>query len=392
MKKICVFVMTLILMLTCAALAEAPDPDDFSGAWACDRAGIEMIWEEEGYRIRIEWSSSDLECTVWEYSGFYHEDSNTVVTMPFGARTDLVYGEDGEVVSVTDVYDDGEAVFSIDEEGYLIWDDEKENAGEGMRFEKMPWQPERWFDTLGEAFDEAEYEGFACEYEDSYVIIVEQNGMYIRVVAQMDDEARALSEAMYTADDYEVARAAFDEYIRNLPVLYTEELTAEPVDQAELDSYIGKTIAELAEAGFEVESSENSGADDDVLFFFANGLYCYRCVVNETSAEYEAHSENDTLDDLTVKSIEFYGASRNAVELRYHADGTVDPEEDIWGQFNSLIETVTDVIAEAGESGETDVEKIVDKLVEMMPDQSEDDIRSLVQMVLLFAGAEAEAE
>ena len=140
MKKVFAIAMALILMTACAALAEAPDPDFFSGTWVCDRASIEMDWEEEGYRVLIQWSSSAWECTEWEYSGYYYEESNTVVTLPFGSRTEIVYDDSGEVVSLTEVYNDGEATFSFDEEGYLIWQDDKENAGEGMRFEKAPEQ------------------------------------------------------------------------------------------------------------------------------------------------------------------------------------------------------------------------------------------------------------
>ena len=55
--------------------------------------------------------------------------------MPFGMRTDLVYSEESELPAYTIVYEDGQATFSLDEEGHLIWTDEKENAGEGMLFE-----------------------------------------------------------------------------------------------------------------------------------------------------------------------------------------------------------------------------------------------------------------
>ena len=54
--------------------------------------------------------------------------------MPFGSRTEWVYDDNGEVTSAKTVYDDGVAAFSLDEEGNLIWEDQKENAGEGMKF------------------------------------------------------------------------------------------------------------------------------------------------------------------------------------------------------------------------------------------------------------------
>ncbi len=109
----------------------------FEGEWQCDRAAIEVYWEEEGFKVLIRWGSSAWEHTEWEYSCYYHEDDGTLVSMPFGIRTEFVYGDDGEIVSATETYNDGEATFYLDEEGCLIWQDEKENAGEGMHFTKV---------------------------------------------------------------------------------------------------------------------------------------------------------------------------------------------------------------------------------------------------------------
>ena len=62
--------------------------------------------------------------------------------MPFGIRTEIVFDENSDNVTYTQVYDDGTATFSIDEEGHLIWLDEKENAGEGMLFDRIGDLPE----------------------------------------------------------------------------------------------------------------------------------------------------------------------------------------------------------------------------------------------------------
>ena len=145
MKKVFLVLMAFILAITCtAALAEeapaaqeAPDPDNYSGVWQCDRASIEINWEEEGYRVFIEWSSSALEHTEWQYSCFYHEEDNTLVSMPFGLKTDVVYTEGSDEPAYTDIYDDGQATFSLDEDGRLIWQDEKEDAGKDMHFERV---------------------------------------------------------------------------------------------------------------------------------------------------------------------------------------------------------------------------------------------------------------
>ena len=152
MKKAFLVLMAFVLAIACtAALAEeapaaqeAPDPDNYSGMWQCDRASIEINREEEGYRILIEWGSSAWETTFWEYSCFYHEEDNTLVSMPFGLRTEVVYTEGSDEATYTDVYDDGQATFSLDEDGCLIWQDEKEDAGKGMRFVNSAWEHTEW--------------------------------------------------------------------------------------------------------------------------------------------------------------------------------------------------------------------------------------------------------
>ena len=113
----------------------------FEGTWQCGRAAADINWEEEGFKVNITWGSSAWENTEWEYSCYFHGEDNTLVSMPFGTRTEYVYDDNGEPVSAKEVYSDGCAVFSLDTDGRLIWQDEKENAGEGMRFVKLSDEP-----------------------------------------------------------------------------------------------------------------------------------------------------------------------------------------------------------------------------------------------------------
>lgn len=148
MKKL-IAVLCALLLICPAVFAFAEEEtgsmpvsaETFEGEWQCDRATASVYWEEEGFKVLIAWGSSAWEHTEWQYSCYYHEEDNKLVAVPFGIRTEYVYGDDGELVSATDIYDDGEAVFSLDEKGYLIWQDQKDNAGEGMRFEKLPDEP-----------------------------------------------------------------------------------------------------------------------------------------------------------------------------------------------------------------------------------------------------------
>ena len=389
LKRILLAALALTLLAMGAALAEEPDiqsppsPDLYSGSWACDRASIEMNWEEEGYRVLISWGSSAWENSEWEYSCYYHEEDKTLVSMPFGSRTDYVYGDDGELVSATEIYSDGSATFSLDGEGKLIWQDEKENAGDGMRFERIPDAGSApLFGTLGQAMEEANYDGVAGGDEDRFAILVEKDGVYYRVVALLDEEAKALNEAIFGAEDIDAAMAAFDAKVKTLPVDLTEEITAAPKAQAELDTLVGKTLSEAEEAGYTIWSTGYNG--EGILIELCSGLFTYNVEINESNDEFIARYERDDIGGLTVKSVTCSGISRNAVDLDYRADGTYDAPEDGWSMFNNLAQTVSDAMTAASEKGELDTEALIRQLTEIMPEH-ENEIRMLVEMFAAYA-------
>ena len=324
----------------------------------------------------ITWGSSAWEHTEWEYSCFYHDEDHTLVSMPFGTRTEVVYDENGEQTSATEVYNDGEAIFSLDEEGKLIWLDEKENAGDGMRFEKLPEEPAVLsFATIGEAMASEGFTGVIGGDDQHYVVAMEKDGAYIRLVADLDDEARRLGEATLEyvdADTLEAAFNAYNEYVKTLPVAYEEEITAAPLTQEELDALAGKTLQELEDAGYEHVSSE-MGENDEATYIVSLGLYEYNLLLNETYTVYQQHDDSGFIGDLTVKSAAFAGLSHNAAELRYHADGTYDAEKDGWAEFNGIMDLISQAM-----SGENP-EEAIQKLIEAMPEHAEE-IRTFAEI------------
>lgn len=79
-------------------------PGDFDGYWSSENCVVEMYFEEEGYKILVrEVEGENVKET--EYSAFYHEDDNTVVTL------------------------DGDAVFSKNDDGCMVWN--------GIVFERL---------------------------------------------------------------------------------------------------------------------------------------------------------------------------------------------------------------------------------------------------------------
>lgn len=109
----------------------------FEGTWSCDRASITIDSLDDVIYATVVWGGSAWEVAQWEYSDcVYDEEDDCLVTGKNGVKAILTYGEDGEIADTEQVYDDGSAVFRL-EEGYLLWEDAVENAGDGMRFEPV---------------------------------------------------------------------------------------------------------------------------------------------------------------------------------------------------------------------------------------------------------------
>ena len=357
-----------------------PQPEGgkrFEGVWQCDRATIAINWEEEGYKVLVTWGSSAWEQTEWQYSCFYHEEDNTLDSVPFGIRTEYMYGDDGELVSATDIYSDGEAVFSLDAEGCLIWQDQKDHSGEGMRFTRLPDEPAALsFSTIGDAMASEGYTGIAGGDDQHFVVVVIPDDSYIRLVADLDEKAKGLGDAMLgcaDADEQEAASAAYNAYIESLPVTYEETITARPRTQEELDALVGKTLLETEEAGYK-SSSSHTGEDDAAIYTVSYGLFEYDLLLNETYTEYMKHNDNGFIGDLTVKSVCFSGLSHNAAELSYHADGSYDEDNDSWAEFNGIMEQITNALSS------DNPEEAIQALIEAMPEQAEE-IKMLADII-----------
>ena len=223
------------------------------------------------------------------------------------------------------------------------------------------------FATIGDAMASEGFTDIAGGNDQHFAVLVEQDGAYIRLVADVDDEARRLNAVILETEGADALEAAFDaynEYIKTLPIAYEEEITAAPATQEELDALAGKTFRETEEAGYEFSSSETDDGDT-VFFIVSNGLYEYALLLNETYGEYVEHDDNGSTGDLTVKSASFAGLSHNAADLSYRADGSYDAENDPWAEYNRIM----DLIAEAL-SGENP-EAAIQALAEAMPEQAE---------------------
>ena len=238
------------------------------------------------------------------------------------------------------------------------------------------------FATIGDAMASEGFTGFLGGDEEHYVAVVEQDGKVIRLVADIDDEAKRLGDAIIgteNADDLEAAFEAYNAYVTTLPVAYAEEITAGPLPQEEQDALAGKTLLELEEAGFEASSAEE-GPNGEAIYTVKYGVFAYDLVLDVSYDEYSRTMDGGNYGGLKAVSASCAGLSDNVAELRFRADGTFDPEKDPFAAYNDLMGRITEAL-NAGKSAAD----IVKELGEEMPDQAET-IEMLVEVLSMMGG------
>ena len=254
------------------------------------------------------------------------------------------------------------------------------------------------YKTIGDAMDAArkaageEGNVISGSVIGEYVsVITEENGKYFRHIADYDEklaELEAVRDGLdFEADDYwekwEQVFADIETYMRTMPVACSEEFTAEPIAQADLDALVGKTIAELAEAGYETEMS---GTEGEIVYTMRYGIFSYKFTVDADEEAYFAAMDNGTDGNLAVKSGKFAGISGSAWDRRFHTDGTVE-EEPAFDLMNGMPPEAAAIwaaimeIVEAARNGkEIDPDKLFDTLIEQFPDKK-DEIESYREMI-----------
>ncbi len=160
--------------------------------------------------------------------------------------------------------------------------------------------------------------------EEAIVAAVAQGRKYFRVVALYDERAKDL----YAAARDGQGSSVFSDYIRNLPVSYIERITAKPLEEAELNTLVGKTVGEAAALGYTLRGS-GGGEGTPVTVSLFKGFFDYEFEVDISFKDYTDRidrDEQDTFEDLVITGYNYCeGLSYLALDLRFRADGTLDP-------------------------------------------------------------------
>ncbi len=160
---------------------------------------------------------------------------------------------------------------------------------------------------------------------DYLAFAAEKDGRYYRAVTILDDRAKELFMATMAPGDSDAAFEAFNAYAWSLPVCYTEEITAKPKDQAELDAQTGKTVGELLEEGYSFYGI-SGGVDLPTVVDLSSGLFIYEFETDASFEQYREDGEWDDVESMIVKSGKLSASLSIATDPDYLADGTYEPQ------------------------------------------------------------------
>ena len=145
MKKLFALFLVLCLSITAVAafaqddtvdyLESHPEAAPYVSVWVAENGAwrIESFDEDGGIRVSVIHRLGNSREDVWEYSAAMNENG-TLLAVPLG----LHYQRDTVTNDLHETYyEDGDAVFTINEEGKLIWKDLKEDAGKDLAFDKI---------------------------------------------------------------------------------------------------------------------------------------------------------------------------------------------------------------------------------------------------------------
>ena len=239
--------------------------------------------------------------------------------------------------------------------------------------------------TVGEALeDSAEGRVVAGSIPgEYYAVVTQKDGKYYRSVAIFDEKLNELNEALenldYEAEDFfekhEAAMQAVDDYLKTLPIAYSEVFTAQPLTDEEMASMQGKSLSQLTEEGFEIGGNSTEPGEDEeeilIVYSLRYGVYDYNCVVDADFDQYIAAQDNGAEGDLVVKSMSLAGITEWGFEKRFHTDGTVDEPKDPFAEFSEIMAEMLTFFEKIQAGEEIDIQDYADTLKAKYPDYAE---------------------
>ena len=183
-KRMClILALMMALSLACAAALadEEPQPEGgrkFEGCWAKMCGLIEIVYEEEGYRVLVDlFDQEDNTGVQWEYSCFYNGEKDALESF---SSCKTGYALDPETLEAArgeceyeGIDDEGAAtLFFLTDEGALVWKDGHENIGQDLEFRNIGAFDGVWRNEDEEVYAEIRWEGLYDENLYCYSVFV----------------------------------------------------------------------------------------------------------------------------------------------------------------------------------------------------------------------------
>lgn len=190
MKKVLALVLALAMILSaCAVLAEEPvsqpQPEGgkkFETNWAIFDMTVEIVYEEEGYRVYIKHEDPfEHKGEEYEYSCYYVEDRDALVSIFSSKNTITIDPVSGDITRGEFEYQDmdgeGQAtVFTINKEGRLEWQDGRGGAGADLEFTDIGKFEGVWRSEDKKTFAEIEWNDSEIDDEYGYNVFLHDEG------------------------------------------------------------------------------------------------------------------------------------------------------------------------------------------------------------------------
>ena len=188
MKKIVSILLAVVLAaaLCCSATAdEYPEPEGgkkFNTNWAIFGMTVNVNYEEEGYRVYIRATDPyELSGTEWEYSCAYNEEKDALVSISSSKNPFTTDPESCAVIRGDYEYqdldlDDNETVFTIDENGCLVWEDGRGNAGADLVFTDIGAFEGYWKSEDGSMYADISWSDSEIDDEYGYSVYLHDEG------------------------------------------------------------------------------------------------------------------------------------------------------------------------------------------------------------------------
>ena len=220
MKRLACILLAVIMVLGLIGAAwadEVPQPEDgkkFEGSWARMCGLIEIVYEEEGYRVLVDlFNQEDSAGTIWQYACLYSEEEDALVSITSSKNAYVMNPDTLDKTLDEPEYEGFDesadiSVFSLNEEGALEWRDGHENMGQDLQFTQIGSFEGLWRNEEEDIYAEFHWQGLLDENQFCYAGFVAHGEKEYHLLGMYNQEMRQLAcydaavIPMESAEDY----------------------------------------------------------------------------------------------------------------------------------------------------------------------------------------------